>query len=200
MKRFKKFLEEEDLDLYESDADDHVGEDDDDDEAKDYKPRSKGEQKFKDKHKVDTKEHPTADPSLHKGSNKQTSPEGTKQGEKSVVSAGTSVKQSKGGGSSKRPADRTDGDKKVVNPIKEGIEEINEDVIDTLKKIVKDKQAQTVKFEDGKSVKVDLFTASALVAVHDKVNKQNQEKIKRMANKSPDQFMKVVDVAMKMVK
>ena len=200
MKRFKKFLEEEDLDLYESDADDHVGEDDDDDEAKDYKPRSKGEQEFKDKHKVDTKEHPTADPSLHKGSTKQTSPEGTKQGEKSVVSAGTSVKQSKGGGSSKRPADRTDGDKKVVNPIKEGIEEINEDVIDTLKKIVKDKQAQTVKFEDGKSVKVDLFTASALVAVHDKVNKQNQEKIKRMANKSPDQFMKVVDVAMKMVK
>ena len=201
MKRFKKFLEEEDLDLYEADADDHVGDDDDDDEAKDYKPRSKGEQKFKDKHKVDTKEHPTADPSLHKGSTKKdTSKDGKKEGEKSVIPAGTSVKQPNGGGSSKRPADKTDGDKKVVNPIKEGIEEINEDVIDTLKKIVKDKQAQTVKFEDGKSVKVDLFTASALVTVHDKVNKQNQEKIKRMANKSPDQFMKVVDVAMKMVK
>ena len=95
---------------------------------------------------------------------------------------------------------QTDGDKKVVNPIKEGIEELNEDVIDTLRKIVKDKQAQSVKFEDGKSTKVDLFTASALVAVYDKVNKQNQEKIKRMANKSSTQFMKVVDVAMKMVK
>ena len=73
-------------------------------------------------------------------------------------------------------------------------------VFDTLRKIVKDKQAQTVKFDNKKSTKVDLFTASALVAVYDKVNKKNQEKIKRMANKSPDQFMKVVDVAMKMVK
>ena len=126
---------------------------------------------IRDRHKVDTKEHPTADPSVHKGSTKKTTPEGTKKGEK-----------------------------KVVNPIKEGIEELNEDVIDTLRKIVKDKQAQSVKFEDGKSTKVDLFTASALVAVYDKVNKQNQEKIKRMANKSSTQFMKVVDVAMKMVK
>ena len=87
-----------------------------------------------------------------------------------------------------------------IEDIKEGIEELNEDVIDTLRKIVKDKQAQSVNFEDGKSTKVDLFTASALVAVYDKVNKQNQEKIKRMANKSPDQFMKVVDVAWKLVK
>lgn len=171
MKRFKKFLDEEDLALYEMDADDLVGDDDSDEEATEYEPRSKGEKKFKDKHKVATKDHPTADPSVHKGSTKKTTPEGTKKGEK-----------------------------KVVNPIKEGIEELNEDVIDTLRKIVKDKQAQSVKFEDGKSTKVDLFTASALVAVYDKVNKQNQEKIKRMANKSSTQFMKVVDVAMKMVK
>lgn len=171
MKRFKKFLDEEDLALYEADAEDLVGDDDSDEEATEYEPRSKGEKKFKDKHKVATKDHPTADPSVHKGSTKKTTPEGTKKGEK-----------------------------KVVNPIKEGIEELNEDVIDTLRKIVKDKQAQSVKFEDGKSTKVDLFTASALVAVYDKVNKQNQEKIKRMANKSSTQFMKVVDVAMKMVK
>ena len=88
----------------------------------------------------------------------------------------------------------------IEDTIEEDVEEINEDVIDTLRKIVKDKQAQTVKFDDKKSTKVDLFTASALIAVYDKVNKQNQEKIKRMANKSSDQFMKVVDVAMKMVK
>ena len=88
----------------------------------------------------------------------------------------------------------------IEDTIEEDVEEINEDVIDTLRKIVKDKQAQTVKFDDKKSTKVDLFTASALIAVYDKVNKQNQEKIKRMANKSSAQFMKVVDVAMKMVK
>ena len=171
MKRFKKFLEEEEIEIDEASAADLVGDDDSDEEATEYEPRSKGEKKFKDKHKVATKEHPTADPSVHKGSTKKTTPEGTKKGEK-----------------------------KVVNPIKESIEELNEDVIDTLKKIVKNKQAQSVKFEDGKSTKVDLFTASALIAVYDKVNKQNQEKIKRMANKSSAQFMQVVDVAWKLVK
>ena len=87
----------------------------------------------------------------------------------------------------------------IEDSIEESVEELNEDVIDTLKKIVKDKQAQKVKFDNKKSTTVDLFTASALVAVYDKVNKQNQEKIKRMANKSPADFMKVVDFAMKMV-
>ena len=63
----------------------------------------------------------------------------------------------------------------IEDTIEEDVEEINEDVIDTLRKIVKDKQAQTVKFDDKKSTMVDLFTASALIAVYDKVNKQNQE-------------------------
>ena len=171
MKRFKKFLEEEEIEIDEASAADLVGDDDSDEEATEYEPRSKGEKKFNDKHKVDTKEHPTADPSVHKGSTKKTTPEGTKKGEK-----------------------------KVVNPSKESIEELNEDVIDTLKKIVKNKQAPSVKIDDRKSTKVDLFTASALIAVYDKVNKQNQEKIKRMANKSSAQFMKVVDVAWKLVK
>ena len=99
-----------------------------------------------------------------------------------------------------KPIYRVVEEEVIEDTIEEDVEEINEDVIDTLRKIVKDKQAQTVKFDDKKSTKVDLFTASALIAVYDKVNKQNQEKIKRMANKSSDQFMKVVDVAMKMVK
>ena len=172
MKRFKNFLEEEEIEIEEASAADLVGDDDDDKEATDYEPRSKGEKKFKDKHKVDTKEHPTADASVHKGSTKKdTSKDGKKEGER-----------------------------KPVNPIKEGIEEINEDVIDTLRTIVKKKQHSKVKFDNGKTLDIDLFTASALVGVYDKVNKKNQDKIKRMANKSPDEFMKIVDFAMKMVK
>ena len=62
MKRFKKFLEEEEIEIDEASAADLVGDDDSDEEATEYEPRSKGEKKFKDKHKVDTKEHPTADP------------------------------------------------------------------------------------------------------------------------------------------
>ena len=37
MKRFKKFLDEEDLALYEMDADDLVGDDDSDEEATEYR-------------------------------------------------------------------------------------------------------------------------------------------------------------------
>lgn len=197
MKRFKQFLEEEDLELQEADADEYKAEDDDDEEATDYKPRSKGEQKFKDQHKTETKPHPTADPSVHNGATKQTSPEGTKQGEKTVVAAGTSVKEPTGGGNSKRPADKADGDKSVVNPIKEGVEELEEDVVSTLQKIVKDKQAQNVQFDNKKKMKVDLFTASAIIGALKKVNPQNKEKMTRMLNNSPEQFLKIMGVVMK---
>ena len=60
MKKFKQFFNE-------ASAKDHVVPKDDDDEAKDYKPRSKGEKEFKDKHKVEKKKHPVADDSVHTG-------------------------------------------------------------------------------------------------------------------------------------
>ena len=51
--------------------------------------------------------------------------------------------------------------------------------IDTIKKIVADKQNMQVKFDDGK-MKVDLYTASAVVAVYNAVNDANKEKIDNM--------------------
>jgi hypothetical protein len=51
--------------------------------------------------------------------------------------------------------------------------------IDTIKKIVADKQNMQVKFDDGK-MKVDLYTASAVVAVYNAVNDTNKEKIDNM--------------------
>ena len=46
---------------------------------------------------------------------------------------------------------------------------VGESAIDTIKKIVADKQNMPVKFDDGQ-MKVDLFTASAVSQVYDKVN------------------------------
>ena len=60
MKTYKQFFET-------ADAKDYVVKDDDEDEKKELKPRSKGEKKFKDAHKVDKKKHPTADDSVHTG-------------------------------------------------------------------------------------------------------------------------------------
>ena len=47
--------------------------------------------------------------------------------------------------------------------------------VDTLRKIVKDKQHQTVMFKSGKAL-VDLFTASAIIAVYDGMKKPELKK------------------------
>ena len=57
--------------------------------------------------------------------------------------------------------------------------EITEGAIDTLKKIVANKQNMPVKFQDG-SMKIDLFTASAITKVYDAVNDANKAKLERM--------------------
>jgi len=74
-----------------------------------------------------------------------------------------------------------------------------EDNVDVLKNIVKNKQNKNIKFKDG-SMKVDLFTASAITQVFDKVNRSNQQKMKNMINGKKAQFMKIADFALSKVK
>ena len=74
-----------------------------------------------------------------------------------------------------------------------------EDNVDILKNIVKNKQNKNIKFKDG-SMKVDLFTASAITQVFDKVNRSNQKKMKDMINGKKAQFMKIADFALSKVK
>ena len=71
---------------------------------------------------------------------------------------------------------------------------IEEGAMDTLKKIVADKQNMPVKFDDGQ-MKVDLFTASAVTQVYDKVNDANKEKIDNML-KTKAGMLKIADFAM----
>jgi len=82
-----------------------------------------------------------------------------------------------------------------------GYEEyIEEDNVADLKDIVKNKSAKNMKFKDG-SMKVDLFTASAMTKVMDKVNPQNKKKMMDMINNgTKGQFMKLQQIAMKAVK
>ena len=74
-----------------------------------------------------------------------------------------------------------------------------EDNVDILKNIVKNKQNKNIKFKDG-SMKVDLFTASAITQVFDKVNRSNQKKMKDMINGKKAQFMKIADFSLSKVK
>ena len=208
IQKFKTFLEASAADLTPAKKDD--------DETKKLKPRSKGEQDFADAHTTETEPHPTADSSIHNGATNATSPagKGTQNGEKEVVAAGTNIKEPQGGGSAKRPGDKTDGDTAIVNPIKEEVEddddddddededddeeELDEGVMDTLRKIVKDKQMQKVKFKNGKSMRIDLTTASAIVNAFDKriKNASTKQKFADAIEKDPNSFMKMMDLAL----
>jgi hypothetical protein len=79
------------------------------------------------------------------------------------------------------------------------VEEVTEAVIDDLRKIVKRKQAMDIKFARGGRTKVDMFTASAMVKVHDALKAQNQKKFADAINKDERMFMKMMDFAMKQV-
>ena len=65
-----------------------------------------------------------------------------------------------------------------------------ENNIQTIKDIVKKKQNKPVKFKNG-SMKVDLYTASAVAQVYDKVNSANRAKIDKMINGTKQDFMKI---------
>ena len=74
-----------------------------------------------------------------------------------------------------------------------------EDNVDVLRSIVKSKQNKSVKFSDGKKAKVDLFTASALIQVLDKVNADNKAKLTKMINGTLKSFLQAQSAVMKMV-
>jgi len=72
---------------------------------------------------------------------------------------------------------------------------IVEAVMDQLHKIVGKKQANTVKFANGQTRKVDHFTASAITQVHNALNDENKKKFADMVHKSPAHLAKASDFA-----
>ena len=78
--------------------------------------------------------------------------------------------------------------------------QLNEDVLDILKNIAKNKQNQSVKFKDKKTASVDHFTANAMVEVYNAINKDNQSKFKEMINKNLQGFLAMQSFAMKQIK
>lgn len=83
---------------------------------------------------------------------------------------------------------------------KDYVEVVSEGVIDDLRKIVNTKSAGAVKFASGSKTKVDMFTASAMVKVHDSLNDANKKKFADAINKDETRFMKMMDFAMSKVK
>ena len=74
-----------------------------------------------------------------------------------------------------------------------------ENNMEVIKSIVKSKQAKDIKMKDGK-LKMDMFTASAIAQVYDKVNPANKKKMEDLANGRKADLMKLQALAMKFVK
>ena len=89
--------------------------------------------------------------------------------------------------------------KKVQESTLERASVLAEDNVDVLKKIVKDKQNTNIRFKDG-SMKVDLYTASAITQVYDAVNSSNKKKMEKLINGKKADFMKIADFALSKVK
>ena len=84
--------------------------------------------------------------------------------------------------------------------VEEDVEVVNEDIVKHLKHIVDNHSAKTLKFKDGKTMKVDVQTANAVLKVHGALNDENKKKVSDMAHKSKEHFGRVVDFAYKHLK
>ena len=93
---------------------------------------------------------------------------------------------------------------KLSQKVQENIMDFNREIyleennMNILKDIVLKKSAKPVKFKDG-SMKVDLFTASAITQVYNKVNMDNKKKLEKMVNGTKGQFASMSSKIMKMV-
>lgn len=81
----------------------------------------------------------------------------------------------------------------------EEVEQVEESVMPHLQHIVDNHTAKSIKFKDGKSMKVDAQTANAILKVHGALNDENKKKVSDMAHKSKEHFTKVADFAWKHV-
>ena len=71
-----------------------------------------------------------------------------------------------------------------------------ENNIDVIKSVVKNKGAKNLKMKDGKMM-VDLFSASAIMNVYNKVNPNNKKKMEKLANGTRADLGKLQRLAMK---
>ena len=176
-KTFRQLMTERSADYY-------VGKPADHEEAtRKKKYRSKGEQDFADQHAVVKTDHPVATDAQFTSSKISSVPHNPHKG--FDASTAGEMKPIPQGGSTKSFREAF-ADEEV---------ELSEDVLGSLRDIVKKKQAQTVKFDNKKSIKVDMTTANALVQVHDQLNDANKKKFASQLSKGPSSFMKMADFA-----
>jgi hypothetical protein len=72
--------------------------------------------------------------------------------------------------------------------------------IETIQAIVEEKTMAKVRWHDGKSASIDLFTASAIAKVYEAINLKNQAKFREILAKGPGGLMKLAEISFTMLK
>lgn len=208
MKSFKTVISE-------LDAKDYKAEKDSDDEVKKYKPRSKGEEKFKDAHKKEVKDYPEGiGPQNESVELDERAPPIVTDSIKDATmlikraltalssaggkhaSRGTKMKLKKQSALLKQvEAELKRIHAEALNEeVEEELEIFSEGAFDSIQKIAKGGKSARVKFDNGKSVDVDSESASAVVKMVNGL-RSGKDKVVSDLEKSPENFMKVLDKA-----
>ena len=155
------------------------------------KPVSKGEQEFADMHKVDKTDHPLGNDEIytgdHKGPQEDPNHVGGKDHKKGEPVLKT-YKSMTGGKSSKRSADKSQGDMK---PVMQGSSKVSEEV----EYIDESFKAGTLKLKSGEMVKIDEVSAKALNAAIGQLSGANKKRMETEAMKDKKSLMSMVKFA-----
>lgn len=189
MKKFKNLFEE-------APAADYKRKVDDEEEVKNYKPRSDDEQKFVDMHKVEKKKHPVAPDEQHtgdrpkgkKGSTGEDHEGAEESGEAILKTYAQFMKMGGFGGDSYKGAGNSGGEKA---PVMQGSSKIKEEV----ELIDEAFRAGNLRLKDGKTVKIDKMTAESLNNAMKQLNSTNRKRMETEAMKDKDSFDAMVKFA-----
>ena len=153
------------------------------------KPVSKGEQEFADKHKVDKTDYPLGNDEIYTGDHKGPKEDPNhvggkpKKGEPIIKT----YKSMTGGKSSKRSADKSQGDMKAVM---QGSSKVTESV-----ELDEAFNAGTLKLKSGEMVKVDDASAKALNTAIGQLSGANKKRMEAEAMKDKSSFNSMVKFA-----
>ena len=181
MKKFKNLFEQ-------SPAADYKVKKDEDAEVKDIKPRSSDEEKFKNMHKVEKKEHPVVPSEVHtgdrpKGKKSDAGQDHTgyeKTGEPVLKTYAQFAKMGGHGGDSYKGVGKSAGEKA---PVMQGSSKIKEEV-----ELDEAFKAGKIQFKDGKYKVIDAKTAEILNNAMNELNTTNRKRMETEAMKDTESF------------
>lgn len=77
--------------------------------------------------------------------------------------------------------------------VNEGIEIVDQGIVEHLKDIVENRYTKTIMFEDGKTKKVNVQTAATILEVYNSLDKENKKMVAEMGQQSREMFDRLVD-------